>query len=78
MRSLDHSRRAVEQSLLRLKWLAAAANFELALHRHARALKAYNPDQPRVAAGSSEGGAVDGCGRGRWWLGNEADEYSAD
>ncbi len=64
MRSLDHSRRVVEQSLLRLKWLAAAANFELALHRYARALKAYNPDQPRVPAGSSEGGRWTDTGGG--------------
>jgi hypothetical protein len=36
----------IESSLLRLKWLAAAANFELAMRRHALALK-YSPDQPR-------------------------------
>jgi hypothetical protein len=41
--------------LLRLKWLAAATRFELALRRHNRALK-YNPDQPRVPAGNSDGG----------------------
>jgi hypothetical protein len=40
--------RAIEGGLLRLKWLAAATRFEIALRRHARALKAgFNPDEPR-------------------------------
>jgi hypothetical protein len=48
--------RTIESSLLRLKWLAAAANFELAMRRHALALK-YSPDQPRDDHGrwTSEG-----------------------
>ena len=53
--------RAVEAGLLRLKWLAAATRFELAMVRHHRALKlaykyGYNPAQPRVPAGQREGG----------------------
>ena len=47
--------RAIEGGLLRLKWLAAATRFELALLRHDRALK-YRPDQPRVPAGNPDGG----------------------
>ncbi len=44
--------RAAEAGLLRLKWLAAATRFEIALHRHDRALKyaykaGFNPDEPR-------------------------------
>ena len=31
--------RAVTGGLLRLRWLAAATRFELAMHRHIRALK---------------------------------------
>ena len=48
--------RAIEGGLLRLKWLAAATRFELALLRHERALK-YRPDQPRVPAGNPDGGS---------------------
>ena len=53
--------RAVEAGLLRLKWLAAATRFELAMVRHHRALKlahkyGYNPSQPRVPAGNPDGG----------------------
>jgi len=47
--------RAVAGGLLRLRWLAAATRFELAMHRHMRALK-YNPDQPRVPRGNPDGG----------------------
>lgn len=48
---------AVETGLLRLKWLAAAARFQLALRRHDLALKAgFNPSQPRVPAGNADGG----------------------
>jgi len=47
--------RAIEGGLLRLKWLAAATRFELAMLRHDRALK-YRPDQPRVPAGNPDGG----------------------
>lgn len=51
------SLRAIRSSLLRLKWLAAAARFEIALRRHDRALKyGYNPDQPRVLRGNPGGG----------------------
>ena len=55
--------RAMEGGLLRLKWLAAATRFEIALLRHDRALKrayalkyGYNPNQPRVPAGDPAGG----------------------
>jgi hypothetical protein len=48
---------AAASGLLRLKWLAAATRFELALRRHDRALKyGFNPDEPRVPAGVPEGG----------------------
>jgi hypothetical protein len=48
---------AIESGLIRLKWLAAAARFQLALRRHDLALKAgFNPSQPRVPAGNSDGG----------------------
>lgn len=55
--------RAIEGGLLRLKWLAAAARFELAMHRHMRALK-YSADQPRVPRGYAEGGQWTGGGGG--------------
>lgn len=43
---------AIETGLARLKWLAAAARFELALRRHGCALKAgYDPAQPRNELG---------------------------
>jgi len=55
--------RAIEGGLLRLKWLAAATRFEIAMRRHDSALKAgyrrkygFNPDQPRVPRGQPEGG----------------------
>jgi hypothetical protein len=49
--------RAVESGLLRLKWLAAATRFELAMRRHDRALKYnFNPNQPRVPRGNPDGG----------------------
>ncbi len=47
---------AIRTELLRLKWHVAALRFEIAMRRHALALKAFNPDQPRVPAGSSQGG----------------------
>jgi hypothetical protein len=57
--------RAIEGGLLRLKWLAAATRFELALLRHDRALKyGYNPDQPRVPRGQPEGGQWTDAGGG--------------
>jgi hypothetical protein len=40
------AQKIIESSLLRLKWLVAAANFERAMRKHALALK-YSPDQPR-------------------------------
>ena len=47
----------VEGGLPRLKWLAAATHFEIAMHRHMRALKyGYNSAQPRVPRGDPNGG----------------------
>ena len=47
----------IRARILRLKWLAAATRFEIALHRHERALKyGFNPGQPRVPRGNSHGG----------------------
>jgi hypothetical protein len=41
----------------RLKWLRDATRFELAMHRHAIALKyGYNPSQPRVPKGEEGAG----------------------
>jgi hypothetical protein len=49
--------RAIERRLLRLKWLASAVRFEIAMRRHARAMKyGFNPDQPRVPRGNPDGG----------------------
>jgi hypothetical protein len=49
--------RAIASQLLRLKWLAAAARFEIAMRRHERALKAgFNSEQSRVPRGQPEGG----------------------
>ncbi|HZQ11448.1 MAG TPA: hypothetical protein VFB31_01415 [Pseudolabrys sp.] len=62
--------RAIQGQLLRLKWLAAATRFELAMRRHDRALRRackanFNPDQPRVRRGQREGGQwTDGEGGG--------------
>jgi len=43
--------RAIEGGLLRLKWLAAATRFEIAMHRHMRALKyGYNPARTAARA----------------------------
>jgi hypothetical protein len=43
-----HALRTIQSCLLRLKWLAAATRFEIAMHRHYWALKAgFNPEQPR-------------------------------
>jgi len=64
--------RAVEAGLLRLKWLAAATRFELAMVRHERALKlackyGYNPNQPRDELGkwTYDGGYVRVAGGSR-------------
>ncbi len=61
--------RATEGGLLRLKWLAAAARFEIALRRHDRVLKralkaGFNTDQPRVPKGNPDGGQWTGGGGG--------------
>jgi hypothetical protein len=62
---LDLARRfamtRIRSEIARLKWLAAATRFEIAMRRHDRALKygykyGYNPAQPRVPAGNSDGG----------------------
>jgi len=52
--------------MARLKWLAAATRFEIALRRHDRALKlaykyGYDPAQPRVPAGDPDGGRWTGA-----------------
>jgi hypothetical protein len=47
---------SIRSELLRLKWHVAAMRFEIAMRRHALALKGFNPDQPRVPSGSSQGG----------------------
>jgi len=47
-----HALRTIRSCLLRLKWLAAATRFEIAMRRHDRALKAgFNPEQPRDEIG---------------------------
>lgn len=52
-----YSAAGAEAGILRLKWLAAATRFKLALRRHDRALKyGFNADQPRVPRGSPDGG----------------------
>ena len=49
--------RAIKGRLVHLKWLTSVVRLEFAMHRHLRALKyGYNPDQPRVPCGYSEGG----------------------
>jgi hypothetical protein len=63
------SLRAIRNALLRLKWLAAATRFEIAMARHDRALKlaykaGFNPDQPRVPKGNPDGGQWSGAGGG--------------
>jgi hypothetical protein len=48
---------SIRSELLRLKWHVAAIRFEIAMRRHALALKAgFNPDQPRIPAGGPHGG----------------------
>lgn len=54
--------RAIESGLLRLRWLAAATRFKLAMRRHDRALKyaqkaGFNPDQSRDDHGRWTDGA---------------------
>jgi hypothetical protein len=54
---MNYSLGQIESGILRLKWLAAATRFEIAMRNHDRALKAgYRSDQPRVPAGNSDGG----------------------
>ena len=58
-----NSLRSIQAGLLRLNWLAAATRFEIAMRRHAWALKAgFNPDQPRDDRGqwTDEGGGNGG------------------
>jgi hypothetical protein len=58
--------RAIESGLLRLKWLAAATRFEIAMRRHDRALKGgFNPDEPRVPRGNPDGGQWTSDGGGQ-------------
>jgi hypothetical protein len=57
---MKYSLSQIESGILRLKWLAAATRFEIALWNHYWALKAgYRADQRRVPAGS-------GRESGRW------------
>ncbi|HET7805921.1 MAG TPA: hypothetical protein VFL53_16915, partial [Pseudolabrys sp.] len=52
-----HAAAGATTDVLRLKWLAAASRFKTTLHRHDLALKyGFNPDQPRVPRGNSDGG----------------------
>lgn len=52
-----HALRAIVCSFSELKCLAAARRFEIALERHALALKyGYSPAQPRVPKGNEDGG----------------------
>jgi hypothetical protein len=53
---------AERAELLQLKSELAEINTELKLRRLLRTVKAYNPDQPRVPAGSREGGQWAGDG----------------
>jgi hypothetical protein len=56
-RTRHHAVAGAEADILRLKWLAAAARFKLALRRHNCALKyGFNPEQPRVPRGNPDGG----------------------
>lgn len=58
---------AIKSNLLRLKWLAAATRFELALARHDRTLKAgFKPDQSRDEYGRwTDGGGDTQAGQGQ-------------
>jgi hypothetical protein len=52
-----HALRAIACALSELKWLGAARRFEIAMERHALALKyGYNPSQPRVPRGEDGAG----------------------
>ena len=54
----------------RLRWHHAALRFELSMLRHAQALrKKYDPNQPRVPAGSRAGGQ---------WTSHEGSEEAAE
>jgi hypothetical protein len=56
-RACRHAASGTDTGILRLKWLVAAARFELALRRHDCVFKySFNPDQPRVSRGSPDGG----------------------
>ena len=58
----QESLRLERQQLLRLKSELAALRAETRFRRFLRALKAYDPNQPRVPAGSPEGGQWAGEG----------------
>jgi len=63
--------RALRGKILRLKWLVAATRFEIAMHRHALALKAgFNPDQPRDEHGrwTDAGGSRPDDRSDRWQI----------
>jgi hypothetical protein len=49
----------IDSSLLQIKCALAALDVELKLCRLGYLLRKYSADQPRVPAGSAEGGAVD-------------------
>jgi hypothetical protein len=57
---------AIRSELFRLKWDIAASRFQSALRRHALALErsGFNPNQPRVPAGRSNGGQWTSGGSG--------------
>ena len=55
----------------RAQYDIAALSFEWKLLKRVRALKAYNPDQPRVPAGNPDGGQWTGDGGGRIRLAGE-------
>src|SRR5690349_18870921 len=70
---------AIESGILRLKWLAAAARFELAMRKHAYALKAgFNPGQPRVPKGDPAGGQWSDTGAGGGISTGRARAYPSD
>lgn len=48
----------IKSEIVRLKWFVAASRFQSAMRRHALALEqcGFNPNQPRVPAGRSNGG----------------------
>jgi hypothetical protein len=61
-RKFEEELAAERAELLHLKSELAALWAEIKFHRLLRALKAYNPDQPRVPAGNPDGGQWSGEG----------------